>query len=85
MRSVSSQDFAIVAYGSAHAGATTGDSDTIVYLEEADANTTNNAADAIEFTASSAQGGDWCEVFTDGSKWYAHVHAQADASVTPQG
>ena len=85
MRTVSSKDFAIVAYGSAHAGATAGDSDTIVYLEEADANTTDAAADAIEFTASASTAGDWCEIFTDGSKWYAHVHSSADAAVAPAG
>ena len=85
MRTVSSKDFAIVAYGSAHAGATTGDSDTIVYLEEADANTTEAAADAIEFTQSASTAGDWCEVFTDGSKWYAHVHSSADAAVVSAG
>jgi hypothetical protein len=85
MRTVSSKDFAIVAYGSAHAGATAGDSDTIVYLEEADANTTDAAADAIEFTESASTAGDWCEIFTDGSKWYAHVHSSADAAVAPAG
>ena len=85
MRSVSSKDFAIVAYGSAHAGATAGDSDTIVYLEEADANTTDAAADAIEFTESASTAGDWCDIFTDGSKWYAHVHSSADAAVAPAG
>ena len=85
MRTVSSKDFAIVAFGSLHAGATTGDSDTIVYLEEADANTTDAAADAIEFTESASTAGDWCEVFTDGSKWYAHVHSSADAAVAPAG
>ena len=85
MRTVSSKDFAIVAYGSAHAGATTGDSDTIVYLEEADANTTDAAADAIEFTESASTAGDWCEIFTDGSKWYAHVHSSADAAIAPAG
>ena len=85
MRTVSSKDFAIVAFGSLHAGATTGDSDTIVYLEEADTNTTDAAADAIEFTESASTAGDWCEVFTDGSKWYAHVHSSADAAVAPAG
>ena len=85
MRTVSSKDFAIVAYGSLHAGSTDGDSDTIVYLEEADANTTDAAADAIEFTESASTAGDWCEVFTDGSKWYAHVHSSADAAVAPAG
>jgi len=85
MRTVSSKDFAIVAFGSAHAGATAGDSDTIVYLEEADANTTDAAADAIEFSESASTAGDWCEVFTDGSKWYAHVHSSDDAAVAPAG
>ena len=85
MRTVSSKDFAIVAYGSAHGGSTSGDSDTIVYLEEADANTTVAAADAIEFTESASTAGDWCEIFTDGSKWYAHVHSSADAAVVSAG
>ena len=85
MRTVSSKDFAIVAYGSAHAGSTAGDSDKIVYLEEADANTTVADADAIEFTESASTAGDWCEVFTDGSKWYAHIHSSADAAVTSAG
>ena len=85
MRTVSSKDFAIVAYGSLHAGSTAGDSDTIVYLEEADANTTVAAADAIEFTESASTAGDWCEIFTDGSKWYAHVHSSGDATVAPAG
>jgi hypothetical protein len=85
MRTVSSKDFAIVAYGSLHAGATTGDSDTIVYLEEADANTTVAAADAIEFTESASTAGDWCEIFTDGSKWYAHVHSSDDAAIVSAG
>ena len=85
MRTVSSKDFAIVAYGSAHGGSTSGDSDTIVYLEEADANTTVAAADAIEFTESASTAGDWCEIFTDGSKWNAHVHSSADAAVVSAG
>ena len=67
MRTVSSKDFAIVAYGSAHAGATVA------------------AADAIEFTESGSTAGDWCEIFTDGSKWYAHVHSSADAGVVSAG
>ena len=85
VKTASSKDFAIVAYGSAHGGSTSGDSDTIVYLEEADANTTDAAADAIEFTESASTAGDWCEIFTDGSKWYAHVHSSADAAVAPAG
>jgi len=85
MRTVSSKDFAIVAYGSQPGGSTAGDSDTIVYLEEADANTTVDGADAIEFTESASTAGDWCEIFTDGSKWYAHVHSSADAGIVSAG
>ena len=85
MRTVSSKDFAIVAYGSQPGGSTAGDSDTIVYLEEADANTTVDGADAIEFTESASTAGDWCEIFTDGSKWYAHVHSSADSGIVSAG
>ena len=85
MRTASSNDVHIIAYGSAAAGATTGDSDTIVYLEEGDTNTANLAADTLQFTASAAAVGDWIEIFTDGSKWYAQGHAVADASITAVG
>ena len=85
MRTVSSKDFAIVAYGSAHGGSTAGDSDTIVYHELTDSNTTVAAADAIEFTESAADVGSFCDIFTDGSKWYAYVRSSADANVVSAG
>ena len=85
MKAVSSKDFAIVAYGSAHGGSTSGDSDKIVVVEQGDNNTVATAADAIEFTESAATAGDCCDVFTDGSKWYAVQVSSADAGGTPRG
>ena len=85
IRTASSKDFAIVAYGSAHGGSTSGDSDTIVYHELTDTNTTVAAADAIEFTESAADIGSFCDIFTDGSKWYAYVRSSADANVVSAG
>ena len=85
IRTASSKDFAIVAYGSAHGGSTAGDSDTIVYHELTDSNTTVAAADAIEFTESAADVGSFCDIFTDGSKWYAYVRSSADANVVSAG
>ena len=85
LRTASSKDFAIVAYGSAHGGSTAGDSDTIVYHELTDSNTTVAAADAIEFTESAADAGSFCDVFTDGSKWYAYIRSSADADVVSAG
>tara|TARA_R110002020_G_scaffold97_2_gene503 strand:+ start:542 stop:994 length:453 start_codon:yes stop_codon:yes gene_type:complete len=85
IKTASSKDFAIVAYGSLHGGATTGDSDTIVYHELTDSNTTVADADAIEFTESAADVGSFCDIFTDGSKWYAYVRSSADANVVSAG
>ena len=86
IRTASSKDFAIVAYGSAHGGSTAGDSDKIVYHELTDSNTTVADADAIEFTeGGGATIGDFCDIFTDGSKWYAYVRASADAGVVSAG
>ena len=85
IRTASSKDFAIVAYGSEHGGSTSGDSDTIVYHELTDSNTTVAAADAIEFTESAADIGSFCDIFTDGSKWYAYVRSSADANVVSAG
>ena len=85
VKTASSKDFAIVAYGSLHAGATTGDSDTIVYHEQSDTNSTAAAADAIEFTESAADVGSFCDIFTDGSKWYAYARSSADGNVVSAG
>jgi len=85
LRTAAANDFHIVVYGEDAAGGTDGDADTIVYLEEADANTLNSAADSIQFTGGGSTAGDYCDVFTDGSKWYAHIHSSADAGVAPVG
>lgn len=81
----SSNDFFITAFGSSAAGSTSGDSDSIVALEEGDTNSVLTAADAIQFVASATTHGDWCEVFTDGKKWYAHQHCSADAGAGAPG
>jgi hypothetical protein len=85
VRTVSSNDFAIVAYGSAHAGSTAGDSDKIVYHEMSDDSSKDEAADAIEFTAYASDIGTFCDIFTDGSKWYAYTRSSSSADTAPAG
>ena len=83
IRTASSNDFHIMAYGNVAAGGTSGDADTIVVLEETDSYTTASSADVIQFTASNAAVGDYCDIFTDGSKWYASTHTSAPNAAAP--
>jgi len=87
IRDASAGHIFIIVYGEDAAGGTDGDADKIVYLEEGDSNTTDSAADVIRLTGTDdpatpkVKEGSWVEVFTDGSKWYAHVHAATDYAV----
>ena len=78
LKTASSNAFSITAFGSSADGSTSGDSDSIIALEESDTNSLLAAADALSFVASNATVGDWCEVLTDGTSWYAHQHSSAD-------
>ena len=78
LRTASSNDFFVTAFGSSAAGSTSGDSDTIIALELSDEHSMSGAADAIQFVADNAVAGEYAELFTDGSKWYARQFAVAD-------
>ena len=81
LRTAAGNDFHICAYGNAAAGGTSGDNDTIVYLEQATGASTAASADVIQFTATNAAVGNYCDIFTDGTSWYASMNAAADNSV----
>ena len=83
LRAAAANDFHLMAYGNVAAGGTTGDNDTIVYLESSTTASTNASADVIQITGGAATVGDWCELFTDGSKWYATSHLSAVGGGAP--
>jgi len=85
MRTSSSNAFNIIAYGSAVGGATTGDSDKIVFLEQAAGASIAGAADVVLFNASNAEAGCYISIFTDGSKWYAHGRGADDNDLATVG
>ena len=85
LKTAAANDVFITAFGSSAAGSTAEDSDSIIALEEADTNTVSAAADAIGFVGGSATAGDWCELMTDGTSWYSHQHASADAGSSAPG
>ena len=93
LRTASSNDFAIVAYGSSAvvgSGGADGDSDTIVVMEfpsedDEGAGSANSAADIVFFKASAAEVGNVIEMHTDGTKWYCQEWTRSPADVTVEG
>ena len=85
LKTASSNDFFVTAYGSSSAGSTDGDSDLIVTVELGDTNTSATASDALQFVASNAVVGDKLDIFTDGSKWYGYQITSVDAGAGEAG
>ena len=83
LRAAAANDFHIIVYGEDAAGGTSGDADTIVYTEINEAATTSASADVIQFTGGAASQGAYCDIFTDGTSWYAYVQDVADGGTAP--
>jgi len=84
LRSASSYDVFIMAYGGNLDGSasTSGDADSINFFESSDNASSAITADGVYFVASAAVKGDWIEFFTDGTDWYCNAYAEDDAHIT---
>ena len=79
IKTAGAEAFNIIAFGSSSSGSTAGDSDTIICMEEADTNVVTTASDYINFAGGQYGAGEYCNIFTDGSNWYASFSAIGDS------
>ena len=74
LKTAAANDFFITAFGSAAAGSTSSDSDTImmqaVFQNEDDAGLFASAADTVQFVGGASEAGNTVEISTDGTSWY---------------